>query len=346
MLEVKEPIDIDVLISTLNGTGTYPEKIKDVLIDGCRILVICGPTGVGKTWSGLVLARLIGTDIISADSMQVYRGMDIGTGKINTDPYGIRQYMVDLFEPDHKLTVKEFRDTAMGIIYRDFFSTRRVPLLVGGSGMYIKSLIDGIDEGPGGDKDIRKRLEREIEEGGLARQYQRLYEVDKEYASRISKNDRRRIIRALEVYALSGRPYSELQKSWAARKGYKAIFIGLDKERKALYSDIERRVDIMFDRGLIKEVESLLKKGHGSSLSLKQAVGYKEVIQFLSGKIGLEECRSLVKANSRRLAKKQMTWFRHDDRINWLRVDNYDNIFDLIKDMLRLVQKELEYEKN
>ncbi len=333
--------DKEKLISVLEKDLIKLDILIDNLIKTQKIIVICGPTGIGKSRLGIKIASLFDTDIISADSMQVYRGMDIGTDKINTGIYGIRQYMIDLFEPDHKLTVMEFRNIAAKIIFEKFLERERIPVMVGGSGLYIKAIIDGIDRGPGEDSGFREKIEKNINIYGLDKYYKRLCEVDEAYALKISSNDRRRIIRALEVYSLSGKPYSEMQKSWSRETPFDVTFIGLKKERADLYGDIEKRVEEMFDSGLVEEVRDLLKNGYNSSFSLRQAVGYKEVIEHIKGDIGLYECKRMVKQNSRRLAKKQMTWFGRDSRINWLRVDNYDNIFDLAIDTVKIIHGEL-----
>jgi len=338
--------DKEKLISVLGKDLIKMDTLIDDLIKTKKIIVICGPTGIGKSRLGINIASLFKTDIISADSMQVYRGMDIGTDKVDTTIYDIRQYMIDLFEPDHKLTVIEFRDSAIKIMLDQFLKKNRIPIIVGGSGLYIKAIIDDMDRGPGEDIKFREEIEKNIDIYGLDKYYERLCTVDKIYASKISRNDRRRIIRALEVYTLSGTSYSEMQKSWNKETSFDVTFIGLKKERAALYGDIEKRVDEMFDSGLIEEVRVLLKSGHDDSFSLRQAVGYKEVVEYLKGKICLDDCKKLVKQNSRRLAKKQMTWFGRDSRINWLSVDNYDNIFDLVIDTVKIIHRESKHGKN
>jgi len=307
--------------------------------------VICGPTGIGKSSLGINISSFLDTDVISVDSMQVYRGMNIGTDKIDTEKYGIKQYMVDIFEPDHKLSVMEFKNIVKNIIEKEFIKYRKIPVMVGGSGLYIRAIIDDLDKGPGEDREFRKSIGEDIKKRGSKKYYDRLLKIDRDYALKISENDSRRIIRALEVFHLSGIPFSQLQKAWNRKTECEVTFVGLNKDRSQLYLDIEKRVEDMFERGLVREVESLVKRGSKDSLSLRQAVGYKEVVDYIEGRIDLDKCKDEVKKNSRRLAKKQMTWFGRDSRINWIRVDNYDNMFDLIIDTLKIIDRELQYEK-
>jgi len=317
------------------------DLLKNKLINLKKIIVICGPTGIGKSKLGISICGFLDTDIISVDSMQVYKGMNIGTDKINTENYGIKQYMVDIFEPDHKLSVMEFKNTAKNIINEEFIKSRKIPLMVGGSGLYVRAIIDDLDKGPGEDREFRKAIEDDIKKNGSKKHYNKLLKIDNEYALKISENDSRRIIRALEVFHFSGIPFSQFQKAWDRKADCEVTFIGLNKDRSQLYLDIEKRVEDMFDSGLVKEVKCLIEQGYKESFSLKQAVGYKEVIDHIEGKTDLAKCKDEVKKNSRRLAKKQMTWFGRDSRINWIRVDNYDNMFDLIIDTLKIIDGEL-----
>ena len=317
------------------------------LIDNNYIIVICGPTGIGKSKIGINLAMLLGSNIISADSMQVYKKMDIGTDKLRTEKYEIKQFMTDIFDPDHKLSVVEFKNDCREIIDKQFFKIKKVPIMLGGSGMYIKAVIDDIDKIPGEDKAIRKRLDEEIKRHGLEKQYKKLKVVDSEYAGKISSNDKKRIIRALEVYETSGIPFSRYQKKWKASQSvYNTIFIGLNMERAALYKQIEHRVDKMLEDGLVDEVRKLVDAGYKESYSITQAVGYKELIGYLDGNRSLEESIEEIKKNTRRLAKKQLTWFRPDSRINWISLDSYDNIFDLMVEIFKIIYKVSEDEKN
>lgn len=317
-------IDYDTLVSRLK------EKKK--------VIIICGPTGVGKSMVGLNLAKILSTSIISVDSMQIYRGMDIGTDKYPVEMYGVKQYMIDVFNPDHYVTVVEFRDICRKIIEKEFFLKNRIPLLVGGSGLYIRGVIDNLKFIPESDSSVRRKLKEEIREYGLATYYEKLRKIDPIYSRKISSNDERRIIRALEVYEITGKPYSFFQDSWEDRKSiYDVIFLGFNIERSKLYRNIEERVDSMFKKGLVEEVENLVKEGYENCYSLRQAVGYKEVLRYLRGEISLAQCIYDVKRNTKKLAKKQITWFKQDKRIKWIRVDKYDNILELLEGILKIV---------
>ncbi len=318
-------------------------SVRELMLEKKIIPVICGPTCAGKSVLSFNLAKIFETDIVSIDSMQVYKGLDIGTDKYNSSEIGIRQYMTDIFEPDHKLTVLEFRDICRNIIQEEFFEKRRIPVLAGGSGLYLRAVIDELDFttdnsyasgsiAGNSQETLREELYNEAESsaGGLSGLYVRLKQLDPVYAAKISSNDKKRIIRAIEVHTLTGQPFSSFQDKWMARKSiYNCILIGLVTEKEKLHASIERRVDIMLKKGLVNEVEDLLKKGYKESNSIMQAVGYKEVLKYLNKDTDIDACRLEIIQNTKKLAKKQMTWFKADPRINWIRTDNYDNIFDL-----------------
>lgn len=327
-------------------------KLKDNHIDLyrlCRdlsmskkVIVVCGPTCTGKSKLGIIMAKLIHTDIISIDSMQVYRGMDIGTDKYDSIKYGVKQFMTDIFEPDHSLSVVEFKDICRNIIEKDFSQKEKIPLMVGGSGMYMRAVIRNMDQLPIGRGPIRKKLKEGIKKEGIEKYYRKLKKIDKDYAQKISENDHRRIIRALEVYQITGIPFSEFQNAWKEpEQEYDSVIFGLEMERSGLYECIKKRVNSMFEKGLVNEVQNLIKKGYKNCNSLLQAVGYKEVVRYLNGEISLDECIDEVTINTRRLAKKQMTWFRSETKINWIRVNNYDNIFKLILEIFKLLDKSI-----
>jgi len=336
------------LKNTLHKNNINLNKLTEDLVNFKKIIVICGPTCTGKSKIGIIMAKLLDTDIISMDSMQVYKGMNIGTDKYNTKKYNVKQYMIDIFNPDHNLSVIEFKEICDEIIKINFFSLNKIPLLVGGSGLYIRSVINGIDKVPDESREIREKIKEGIKKNGIRKYYLKLMEIDKEYAKKISENDQRRIVRALEVYEKTGLPFSSFQKAWKNKKQtYDAILIGIKMERNKLYRRIEERVEKMFKNGLVDEVKELISKGYKNCRSITQAVGYKEVLKYLNGKTTLENCMDEVKKNTRRLAKKQMTWFNADPKINWLIADNYDNIFYLITDIFKIIKsKYLKDEKN
>ncbi|MES0342385.1 MAG: tRNA (adenosine(37)-N6)-dimethylallyltransferase MiaA, partial [Candidatus Humimicrobiaceae bacterium] len=246
-MEILKTSEFEKLTNTLKKNSIDLALLKDKMLSRKKIIVICGPTGIGKSKLGISMSGFLGTDIISVDSMQIYRGMDIGTDKINSKKYGIKQYMIDLFDPDHKLTVMEFRNMAKQIISQEFIKFRKIPVMVGGSGLYIKAIIDDLDKGPGEDRKFRKGIEEDIKKNGSKKYYDRLLEIDRDYALKISENDSRRIIRALEVFYLSGTPFSQLQKAWDRKTDCNVAFIGLNRDRSQLYHDIEERVENMFD---------------------------------------------------------------------------------------------------
>ncbi len=343
------------------------------------VILICGPTCTGKSRIAALLAGILSTDLISVDSMQVYKGMDIGTDKYNVKPLGIKQYMVDIVSPEKNFTVVEFRKICRNIIEKEFFRRKKIPVLAGGSGLYIRAVIDDLGFIEGGSSyeeynftkepgpveeaqliklkncsnadgflntSVNEKFREEISKQDAKKLYLKLQEVDPGYASKISSNDKRRILRALEVYEMTGKTFSSFQVTWNQRKSvYRCVFIGLTSDKEQINSCIEQRVTQMFERGLIEEVKDLVANGYEKYNSLKQAVGYKEVIKYLKGESSLEECSEEIIANTKKLVKKQLTWFKADPRINWLRTDNYDNISDLIISILNIVWRELYNEK-
>jgi len=347
MFTIKEE-NILTIKNKLKKSGIKIEYLKEELISQKKVVVICGPTCTGKTRLAVYMVKLFGTDIISVDSMQVYRGMDIGTDKFNTQDFGIRQYMIDIIEPDYHLTAVEFRNICRKIIEHEFFKKNKIPVIAGGSGLYIRAVIDNLEFIPeaGGGKaasqiyKVREHIKENIEKYGLKYVYNMLRDSDLVYSNKISENDERRIIRALEVLNITGIPFSQFQKQWEERKSiYNLSMLGLIMEKKNIEKCIESRVEKMFERGLIQEVEKLIKKGYGNCYSMKQALGYKEVIKYLKGKITVEDCRKEIIQNTKKLLKKQLTWFKADPRINWIRTDNYDNIIHLIIDAIKILNK-------
>ena len=289
-----------------------------------RLIFLVGPTAIGKTGISFELAKLIDCEIISCDSMQVYRGMNVGTSKpAKVLLNGIPHHLIDIIDPSQDFSVASFRDLAVRAI-EEIISRRKTPLLVGGSGLYVKVLIDGIFEAPTTDRELRERLEQEAEEFGIGILFERLKKIDPETAEKVHANDLRRIVRALEVYEKAKAPISQLRKNTTGLAGkYDVRIFGFDMERPVLYKKIDERVDLMFSEGLVDEARNLMQGKLG--LTASQALGYREVFGFLKGEYDLDEAKRLVKRNTRHFAKRQLTWFRRDKRIEWIILDeNFD----------------------
>ena len=295
-----------------------------------RLVVIVGPTASGKSGAAIDLAKAFGGEIISADSMQVYRYMDIGTAKPTMEERdGIIHYMIDIVDPDEEFNAGIYVRKSRGIIERLYKSGKNI-FVVGGTGLYIKALIKGLFDTPGRNVEIRNALEMEIERFGLSALYERLASVDPDAASNIHANDRVRIIRALEVYSQTDKPISHLQKEHGfEERPYETLITGISINRKGLYQRIEKRIDGMIERGFENEVRDLFNRGYGPELKPMQSLGYKELSQYILGRLSFDDSLSLLKRNTRRYAKRQVTWFKKDESIQW-RSDK-DEIFGLVK---------------
>jgi tRNA dimethylallyltransferase len=283
------------------------------------IPIIVGPTAVGKTDLSLALARELGAEIVGADSRQIYRYLDIGTAKPTAAQRRlVRHHLIDLVDPDAPLNAARFAQLAWGCI-RDIEARRRQPLVVGGSGLYVRALTDGLFAGPGADPQVRARLEAEARELGVQALHRRLQEVDPRAANRIHPHDRVRLIRALEVYTLTGTPISQWQRQWRPSAPSPAfVLIGLRRERDDLRRRIAARTAAMLQQGLVAEVEGILARGFSPGLPVLQSVGYGEIIAYLGGAYDLPRARDLIERRTWRLAKRQMTWFRHIAGVQWL----------------------------
>lgn len=286
-----------------------------------RVLLIVGPTAVGKSRLALLLAEKLGGEIISADSRQIYRFMDIGTAKPPPeDRQRVPHHFIDIKYPDEPYNAGQF-----GIEGREkideVFARGRTPIVVGGSGLYIRSLVDGLFQGPLSNHEIRKKLRERADQEGLDKLYQYLKDVDQESARRIHPNDRQRILRALEVYEITGVPISKFQKEEKIEVNFVPEFFGLRRQREELYRLIEERVDRMMERGFVEEVEGLLNRGYSGDLNSMRTVGYQQIIRFLKGEMDLQQAVELIKKNTRNYAKRQLTWFSRDQRIRWIDVD-------------------------
>lgn len=288
-----------------------------------NLAILLGPTAVGKSRAAVGLAREFDGEIINGDSIQVYKGFDIGAAKPSAeDRRAVPHHLFDIAEPDVQFTaadfVREALAAAAGIVERG-----RLPLVVGGTGLYLKALVDGLFPGPGRDPALRAELEAEARDRGLETLFRRLEKVDPAYACKIRCRDRIRIIRALEVWSLTGRPLSEhFGRTVSPTAGYRVLKLGLELERAALYRRIDERVERMFDRGLVEEVRELLARGVHEDAPPFRALGYRHALACLRGDLTAEEARALTKTDTRRYAKRQMTWFRKMDGVAWFSAES------------------------
>ena len=286
------------------------------------MILILGVTASGKGRLAFDLAQSLGAEIISIDSMKVYRRMDIGTAKPPQEArQRIKYHLIDIVEPSDSFSVGVFRDAALGAIEQ--IKSRNMPVIaVGGTALYIKALLYGLFEGPGTDQQIRAELKARAQAQGLAELYRELTKIDPTAAERINPNDSKRIIRALEVYQLTGKPISSLQKQWdSSQTKHDWTIIGLRREKTEESKRINSRVKKMIVAGFVDEVKSLLAEEKPLSKQARCAIGYAEIIEYLNGQIELEEATELIKKNTRRLAKNQRTWFKTFKNVHWLDIE-------------------------
>jgi len=301
-----------------------------------NLLVICGPTSVGKSATAIKLAKNLGGEIINCDSMQIYKGFDIGTDKPPFDKReDIPHHLIDILLPSTQFTAADFINRAFEAV-KSILKRKRLPIIVGGTGLYLKALINGLFPEKIKDPLIRRRLEQEARDKGLENLWEKLKEVDPHYAQKIGRNDRIRIIRALEVFYATGKPFSEnFSNTKSLLEDFNIIKIGLKLERDRLYKKIENRVDKMFEKGIITEVQNLLLSGLSENSPPFRALGYKHVLQFLREEISLETAISLTKRDTRHYAKRQMTWFRKMEGIQWFFSYDLSSIIEYIKSNLK-----------
>ncbi len=299
------------------------------------VLVLVGPTASGKTAISLPLAERIGGEIISADSRQLYRYMDIGTAKPTPeDRERIPHHFIDIRNPDEDYSAGEFGASAGAEIDR-ILSRGRIPLIVGGSGLYVRSLIDGFFDGPPADREYRAELERRVEVGGVGGLLDDLRRLDPEYAAVVDPTKPRRIIRALEVVHLTGSPLSVLHRERKVEIRFEARQFGLAWHRPLLYDRINRRCRAMREAGLLDEVERLVSMGYGPGLNALNTVGYAEAFACRRGEITPDEMDVLFAQNSRRYAKRQVTWFTRDTRIRWIPMDEGSDPVQIADEIFR-----------
>jgi tRNA dimethylallyltransferase len=299
--------------------------------NNCKVIVFVGPTCSGKTNLSLKLAEKIPSEIISADSRQIYKYLDIGTAKPSKEQLQkIPHHLINFLDPAEIYDVSKFEKEAERVI-EEIFQKNKIPLVVGGSGLYIKALIDGIFESADKDEEYRLELIQKRKDFGNEFLYHELKKIDPVSAEKMLPQNWKRVMRALEVFHTTGEPIwkHHQQQSSSKEKKYTFLQFGLNRDRKILYENIDERVDAMIEQGFVDEVKSILKMGYDKNINSLNTVGYKEIIQHLDGIHSQERAIELIKRNTRHYAKRQMTWFRKDKRIQWFDVKKPDDL-DLI----------------
>ncbi len=304
-----------------------------------EVIIIVGPTCSGKTRLSLDIAKKISSEIISADSRQIFKHLDIGTAKPNiSDLEKVKHHFIDELDPNEDFNVSIFAERAKEIILK-LIGGNIVPLIVGGSGLYIKAVIDGITESADTNKEIRTELLELRQKYGNEYLYNELKKVDEISASKMLPQNWKRVMRALEVFILTGKPIWQHHSEQSENVKFNYKQVGLLWERETLYKNIENRVDEMIELGLIKEVKNLLDLGYSKTLNALNTVGYKEIIQYLENEITLDRAVELIKRNTRRYAKRQMTWFNKDKRITWYPINQKSDLTDICNSIVKTYQK-------
>ena len=299
------------------------------------LICIVGPTAVGKTEIAIQLAQHLDAEIVSLDSRQIYREMDIGTAKPTpAQQRAVPHHLIDCVGVDQSFSVAEYQRLADTAI-EEIRERGKQTMVVGGAGLYFRGIIDGLFDGPGADAEIRAKFQREADKHGNAALHERLRRCDPEAANRVHPNNLVRVIRALEIYELTGKPISALQQQWKMNEPrYPFRAFGLNMPRETLYRLIEERVDQMVEGGLIEEVRELLDQGYPRNCVAMQSFGYKELIDYLDGTRTLDEAIASLKQNTRRFAKRQLTWFRNDLRIEWLDTSQFSSMEGIVDNLL------------
>lgn len=304
------------------------------------LVILTGPTAVGKTSLSISLAKAIGAEIISADSMQVYKGMDIGTAKIRQEEMqGVKHYLIDVMSPDEEFDITVFKKMACEAIDK-IRANGHIPLIVGGTGFYIQSVLYDI-EFDNADKDTsyRDELYRLAEQNGPMYLHNMLREIDEKSADTIHYNNVKRVARAIEYYKQTGMKISEHNEEQRKKDSpYNYVYFVLNDDRKLLYDRINKRVDAMFDEGLIEEVRKLKERGIGRDATSMQAIGYKEVLDYFDGLCTLDELKENIKNNTRHFSKRQITWFKREKDIEWINLEesghNRENVLEYMLNIL------------
>ena len=291
------------------------------------LLIIAGPTAVGKTALCVRLAKWLNTDIVSADSRQFYRELSIGTAKPTTDEMqAVRHHFIDSHSISEYYSAGDFERDCLQLL-EELFKTKEVVILTGGSGMFIKAITDGLDDMPEAPLALREHLEERAEKEGLAILAAELQQLDPVYYQEVDKHNHQRIVRALEVCLSTGKPFSSFRKSEKVQRSFRMLKICLNRPREELYSRIDTRMDAMLSQGLVAEAQSLTAYRSHNAL---QTVGYKEVFEYLDGTYDYTEMVRLLKRNSRRYAKRQLTWFRNQDEFVWFEADDEAKLLEYL----------------
>ena len=321
---------------------------EDVQEEMNKVIILLGPTGAGKTGVSLLLAKELGTEIISADSMQIYRHMDIGTAKpTRLQRSVVTHHMIDIIGPHESFSTGQYIRMVSPVI-EELHREGRIPVVVGGTGLYIKAMTRGIFSGPSADWPLREKL-RSMEKKEAGSLYASLKELDPVTAAKITANDSRRIIRALEVCIKGSNTISAMQENFTRPLPFEFIKVGLKRDRKELYNLIEGRVDEMMLAGLVDEVRTVMKqvsvylnhRVQASPLPSLQAIGYKEIAQFLNGFITLDEAVSLIKRNTKRYAKRQFTWFSKEEGIHWVDATGVHDSNEICRNVCKIIKGSL-----
>ena len=307
------------------------------------LIILTGPTAVGKTALSIRLAKKVNGEIISADSMQVYKGMDIGSAKVSKEEMeGVKHYLIDVLDPSDEFNVVKFQEMAKEAM-DDIYSKGKIPIIAGGTGFYIQSILYDIDfEKNENDREYRTYLENiAATEGGEKKLYEMLENIDPKSAVSLHENNVKRVIRALEFFQETGTPISEHNEEQREKESpYNFCYFVLNDDREKMYANIEKRVDIMLDTGLVAEVKTLHEKGYHKEMVSMQGLGYKEILDYLNGEISLDRAVYLIKRDTRHFAKRQLTWFRREKNVTWVNKPDFHYDNDLILEYMITKMKE------
>lgn len=307
------------------------------------LIILTGPTAVGKTATSICLAKRIGAEIVSADSMQVYRHMDIGSAKITQEEMqGVAHHLIDVLEPSEEFNVVRFQKMALEAM-RGIYQRGHIPILTGGTGFYIQAILNGIDfENTCEDSAFRRQMEQLALERGNQFLHDMLARVDEKSAKTIHPNNRKRVIRALEYYEQTKRPISEHNETQHAKESpYQFVYFVLNRERTSLYKRIDLRIDLMLEQGLLDEVRWLAEQGYTKDMVSMKGLGYKELLTYLDGECSLEEAIYTLRRDTKHFAKRQLTWFRREPSVTWVQMEDYADTDALVAFLIQQCQQKI-----